>query len=101
MTPAEFEARVAALAARHPDALGWSGFEDAVGIVGPLRRATLAGGAGTKTDIVDVYLFPDGGAGLRIGTSWIAYERVDYSDGATLLDDAFDRIAAAVELMLR
>ncbi|MGZ3408336.1 MAG: hypothetical protein ACXVAN_17925 [Polyangia bacterium] len=95
MTPAEFEARIGELAARHPDAIGYSGFEDAVGIVGPLRRATLAGGG----RVVDVYQYPDGGAGLRVGWSWIAYERVDYSDGGTLLDDAFDRVAAAVELM--
>jgi hypothetical protein len=97
MTPAEFEARIAALAARHPDAIGYSSFEDAVGIVGPLRRATLAGGG----RVVDVYLYPDGGAGLRVGRAWIAYELVDYSDGGTLLDDAFDRLTAAVELMLR
>jgi len=97
MTPAEFEQRIADLAARHRDALGYSGFEDAVGIVGPLRRATLAGGG----RVLDVYLYPDGGAGLRVDWSWIAYERVDYSDGATLLEDAFDRVSAAVELMLR
>jgi hypothetical protein len=97
MTPAEFEARIGALAARHQDAVGYSGFEDAIGIVGPLRRATLAGGG----RVVDVYLYPDGGAGLRIDRSWIAYERIDYSDGAMLLDDAFDRLSAAVELMLR
>ncbi|MCU1279129.1 MAG: hypothetical protein JWM53_2675 [bacterium] len=97
MTPIEFEARIAELAARHGDALGYSGFEDAVGIVGPLRRATLAGGG----RVVDVYLYPDGGAGLRVDRGWIAYERFDYSDAATLLDDAFDRLAAAVELMVR
>jgi hypothetical protein len=97
MTPAEFEARIAELAAGHPDAIGYSDFEDAVGIVGPLRRATLAGGG----RVVDVYLYPDGGAGLRVDWRWIAYERIDYSDAATLLDDAFDRLSAAVELMLR
>lgn len=96
MTPAEFEARIGELAARHADAIGYSGFEDAVGVVGPLRRATLAGGG----RVLDVYLYPDGAAGLRVDWRWIAYERVDYSDGAILLDDAFDRVSAAVDLML-
>ena len=96
MTPGEFEARLDALAARHPDSVGYSGFEDAVGRVGPFRRATIAGNG----RVVDVYLYPDGGAGLRLDWRWLAYERADYSDAATLLDDAFDRLAAAVELMV-
>jgi hypothetical protein len=96
MTPAEFEARVDALATAHADTLGYSGFQEAVGIVGPLRRATLAG----QGRVVDVYLYPDGGAGLRIGASWLAYERVDYSSAAVLLEDAFDRVVAAVEQLV-
>lgn len=96
MTPGDFEARVDALAAAHADSVGYSGFEEAVGVVGPLRRATLAGNG----RVVDVHLYPDGSAGLRLDWRWIAYERVDYADLATLLDDLYDRIAAAVELMV-
>lgn len=96
MTPGEFEARVDALAASHEDTLGYSGFHEAVGVVGPLRRATLAGAG----HVVDVFLYPDGGAGLRLDWRWIAYERVDYATPGILLDDAFDRLLAAVELMV-
>ena len=96
MTPAEFEAKIAALAAAHPDTLGYSEFHDAVGIAGPLRRATLAGAG----HVVDVYLFQDGGAGLRLDWRWIGYELIDYANPGILLDDAFDRLAAAVELIV-
>ncbi len=96
MTPAEFEARLDALAAAHADSVGYSGWEEAVGVVGPLRRATVAGGG----HVVDVYLYGSGGAGLRIDWRWIAYEPVDYSTPAALLDDAWDRLLAAVELIV-
>ncbi len=97
MTAAEFEARIATLAAAHADVLGYSEFEDAVGVVGPLRRATVAGAG----HVVDVYLYPDGGAGLRIDGRWLAYELVDYSNPQTLLEDAYDRAAAAVEWIVQ
>lgn len=97
MNPTELEARIDALAAAHADTLGYSGFEDVVGVVGPFRRATLAGGG----RVVDVCLYPDGGAGLHIDWRWIAYERVDYSDVAMLLEDAYDRLLVAVESMLQ
>lgn len=93
MTPSELEARVEALALEHADTLGYSGFQEAMGKVGPLRRATLAGGG----HVIDVYLFPDGGAGLRLDWRWLAYERVDYASVGILLDDLYDRILTAVE----
>ena len=96
MTPGEFEARIDALAAARADTLGYAGFQEAMGVVGPLKRATLAG----RGHVVDVFLYPDGGAGLRIDRRWIPYERCDYSDGGTLLDDAYDRVLAAVEELL-
>jgi hypothetical protein len=96
MTPTEFEARVDELAGAHSDTLGYSGFQDAVGIAGPLRRATLAG----NRHVVDVYLYADGGAGLRIDWRWLAYELVDYANPEILLEDAYDRLVAAVEQMM-
>ncbi len=93
MTAADLVARVDALAASHRDTLGYSGFHDAVGVVGPLRRATLAGNG----HVLDIYLYDDGGAGLRLDWRWLAYERVDYSSDSALLEDLFDRLRAAVE----
>lgn len=94
---AEFEAAVEALAGEHADVLGWSGWEEAHGVAGPLRRATLAGNG----RVIDVYLYADGGAGLRIDWRWLAYNLVDYSSAAMLFDDAWDALAAAVDSLLR
>src|SRR6185503_7030313 len=96
MTPPELEAKIDALAAAHAEHLGYSGFDEVVGRVGPFRRATLAGGG----RVVDICLFPDGGAGLHLDWRWIAYERVDYSSPDILLEDLYDRLMVAVEAML-
>src|SRR6185312_10837437 len=93
MTIVELEAKIEALAAAHPDHHGYSGFEEVVGKVGPFRRATLAGAG----HVIDVCLYPDGGAGLHLDWRWIAYQLVDYSTEASLLEDLYDRLAAEVE----
>ena len=93
MTLVELESRIEALAAAHPDHLGYSGFEEVVGKVGPFRRATLAGAG----HVIDVCLYPDGGAGLHLDWRWIAYQPVDYSSSASLLEDLYERLTVAVE----